>query len=448
MSSVSIEGRIYGKESAVTEVDNVRAILPLPSVLQVMDVLVQDILTNFLRRAFPPVPGTFIGARPHTQALDIAHGLQSVVEKALDDKSQGAVAQMDIKAYYDSLDTLLLCRWLEEHGVPKRICATTLRLQLLPQVFLNSGAVRVLIALRTMGTLTGSRVAGALGRIPVESTICQRVAHWRSLGFQAGDHILTICAYVDNIFSAGRNLGSAISILEDFELQLLQNWGLTIKPSSRACMVPRGSLEEPANIEKWPLCATFTVLGHILADNGSTSACWEYTRRAMWRAYFANSRKCANTHCALQLLQRTVTPVFDYRNTRWPAYAELAQTIDRLQRKMVAGILRPRMQLGEAPDRYIRRRNRLATVECLRMGTWSYRHCKRILNWRDHLERPANAASWAAILLHFRGFEWLMARRSQHQGGLLGGRTGTRVASGNVSTRWHDGVLYAEQRVG
>ena len=103
--------------------------------------------------------------------MDIAHGIRSAVEKALDNKSQGAVAQMDIQPYYDSLDALLLCRWLEEQGVPKHICATSLRLQLLPQVFLNSGGLRVPIALRTLGTLTGSRIAGVLGRIPEENTI-------------------------------------------------------------------------------------------------------------------------------------------------------------------------------------------------------------------------------------------------------------------------------------
>ena len=149
----------------------------------------------------------------------------------------------------------------------------------------------------------------------------------------------------------------------------------------------------------------------------------------------------------MQLLQRAVSPVLDFRCTRWPAHADLSDRIDRVQRKMVAGILRPRMVLGESPEQVIRRRNRLATAECRRMGPCSSRHCKRVLRWRDHLERPANSISWASMLLHYRGSEWLMLQRSQHQGGLFGGRTGTRTMSGNVATRWHDGVRYAEQLV-
>lgn len=85
--------------------DQLRAILPLAAVLQVMDILVSHLLTSFVNRAFPSVGDTFNGARPHTQTLDIAHGLQSVVEK------------IDIQRYYDSLDTVLLCKWLEAQGV-------------------------------------------------------------------------------------------------------------------------------------------------------------------------------------------------------------------------------------------------------------------------------------------------------------------------------------------
>ena len=42
-----------------------------------------------LDRALEPVlhslPECFVGARPRTQTLDIAHGLQTIIEKGLDD---------------------------------------------------------------------------------------------------------------------------------------------------------------------------------------------------------------------------------------------------------------------------------------------------------------------------------------------------------------------------
>ena len=160
----------------------------------------------------------------------------------------------------------------------------------------------------------------------------------------------------------------------------------------------------------------------------------------MWKAYFANVRRLLGRQCNLQLLDRAVMPVFDYRNTRWPPHAQLELEIDRLQRKMIAGIIRPRMQVDETPADFVRRRRRIGGVAARKAGLWSARHCTRVLDWRDHLDRPRNEASWAAILLHYRGFQWLMEQRLQHGGSVLRGRTGTRVASGNVANGWHDGV--------
>ena len=165
------------KESATAYAAKLSAILPLPAVLQVIDVLLARMLTEHIDKALHHVDDTFIGARPLTQTLDIAHGVQFVIEKCLDDKSQGGVAQMDVEKYYDSLDGLLICRWLEGHGVPRSICACALRHQILPQVRLCAGSACVPIPYRTIGTLTGSRVAGALGRIPVEATISDRALH-------------------------------------------------------------------------------------------------------------------------------------------------------------------------------------------------------------------------------------------------------------------------------
>ena len=77
-------------------------------------------------------------------------------------------------------------------------------------------------------------------------------------------------------------------------------------------------------------------------------------------------------------------------------------------------------------------------------GLWSIEPCRLVIDWRDHILRPANADSWPAILYEYRGAQWLMECRAQHNSNLLAGRTGTRVAAGHVAMRWHDGVRYAE----
>ena len=165
------------------------------------------------------------------------------------------------------------------------------------------------------------------------------------------------------------------------------------------------------------------------------------------KCFFQIAASAYDPKFGLQLLQRAVRPCLDFQNTRWPAHSALSLDMDRVQRQMVASILRPQMLSGESPEVFVRRRNRVSAAEARRMGSWSLRHCKRVLSWRDHLLRPANSRSWAALLYQFRGFEWLLQRRSQNSGGLLAGRTGTRIASGNVSTRCHDGIIFAEQHL-
>ena len=94
-----------------------------------MDLLLHRTLTRFVDTSCPPVDGCFVGALPKTQVLDIAHGLHLLVEKALDDHSNGAIAQQDIEKYYDSIRLLKAARWLLSKGAPVALVACALRHQ-------------------------------------------------------------------------------------------------------------------------------------------------------------------------------------------------------------------------------------------------------------------------------------------------------------------------------
>ena len=167
MSSIRLQGNLYGKESQTSAATQLRSISPLPAVLQVMDALLLQLASPVIDVACPEPPGCFIGARPFTLALDIAHGLQAVIEKELDDHGRAAIAQEDIEKYYDSLRLLRVARWLQRNGATSATCAAMLRHQMLPQVTLAIGGIEVSFSNRSVGSLTGSRVAGALGRVPV-----------------------------------------------------------------------------------------------------------------------------------------------------------------------------------------------------------------------------------------------------------------------------------------
>lgn len=95
-----------------------------------------------------------------------------------------------------------------------------------PQIVLHVGSAQASIGNRTVGGLTGSRVAGCFGRVPVASVAVQRSTVWRAHGFHAGSDVMCLCTWVDNLFSAPGSLAGAICILEDFEEQLESKWDM------------------------------------------------------------------------------------------------------------------------------------------------------------------------------------------------------------------------------
>jgi hypothetical protein len=96
---------------------------------------------------------------------------------------EAGIAKADIETFYDSLNMILVALWLQDHGLAKADCARVVRLQLLPRLVLHIGGAKAIFKCRACGSLTGSRVAGALGRVPVEDTMSRRWRFWQSFGF-------------------------------------------------------------------------------------------------------------------------------------------------------------------------------------------------------------------------------------------------------------------------
>ena len=151
MSNIQVRGKVFGKESSVALASGLRAILPMPAVMQIMDVILAGFFNDFLSTVFQEIPGCFVGARPKTQCLDIAHGLQSVIENGLDDFGRSAIAQSDIEKYYDSLPCLKIAAWLVARGANEKHVACLLRHQMCPRVILVLGTLQIAIDDRSVG---------------------------------------------------------------------------------------------------------------------------------------------------------------------------------------------------------------------------------------------------------------------------------------------------------
>ena len=112
-----------------------------------------------------------------------------------------------------------------------------MRIQLLLQLVLQVSQTSVEISRRTKGGLTGTRVAGALGRVPILDMIAERERYWRDYGFKLTpgpeETSLTVATYIDNLLSVSNNVDGAIWIMRDAECYLLSKWQLSLKPSSK-----------------------------------------------------------------------------------------------------------------------------------------------------------------------------------------------------------------------
>lgn len=111
---------------------------------------------------------------------------------------------------------------------------------------------------RSSGSLTGSRLAGAAARIPVETAFEDVAARVRPLALDLGEDCqLTLASYVDNLFAVGPSAWAATEALELVAAVLKDTWGLQIKAESREAMAPRGSQEWSGEWarEGWPLRA-------------------------------------------------------------------------------------------------------------------------------------------------------------------------------------------------
>ena len=107
-----------------------------------------------------------------------------------------------------------------------------LRAQLLTPVIVNVLGKTTEIKMRTLGGLTGTRVAGVLSLIPVPTALDRCLPQLDALSFRCQTVTLTAYVYVDNVYFAGRSATAVASMFEIFERELQNQWSLFLKPSS------------------------------------------------------------------------------------------------------------------------------------------------------------------------------------------------------------------------
>ena len=212
--------------------------------------------------------------------------------------------------------------------------------------------------------MTGSRTAGFLGRIPVESIIADRCSHWKQHGFHTDRSSLCMCSWVDNLFWFAKSVYNAVAIGSRIEHRLTARWNLELKSDSKI-LQPGHGCQEPCDwVSGWSIVPSTQYLGHIVQTNFSIRACWQAARTKMWKAFWANSGSTLGRRISMSakfaLLRRCVACFAPYRMSRWPPQAQISQELDDVQARMSALILKLRHHPFEDFEAFCRRIGRAA----------------------------------------------------------------------------------------
>ena len=331
------------------------------------------------------------------------------------------------------------------------LAVAIVRHQTMPQVELQgTGAARMQLKARSSGTLTGSRLAGALGRLIVADVLGEmerlgRLPCW-NVGWEVG-----FAAWVDNLYTPAMSAANAMAKIDEFEELLQRRWRLSFKPSSKLVTVNGPpSTQRPTTHGSWSYVDEFPVLGHVIEADGACGADVSAAIGKAWRGFWASCgrkqfRKL-DLRTKLRDMDRKVLPILEFHAAWWTWSAALTNKVDAVQRRMVALLERVRIQAGEDINRYVRRRGRQAAATCRAQGLWSCRLERRMAAWIAHTWRGHMASSWSSRACRWRGHKWYALQRLRAGSvSMFAGKLGMRIGAGRPRTRWHDGVVAMER---
>jgi len=377
--------------------------------------------------------------------------VQLSIERMLDLRSVGGVAQADILKFYDSINLDLVCEWLTDEGCDCALIAAIARLAVLPRVSMQVCSVVFEVSTRKIGIYTGSRLAGALGRIPVLDAMHKCHKSLQNNLFQVGSRTVPVLCWVDNLYVVGCSAQRAIDSIETIGRALKDSWGLHLKPGSKSYLLPKHSEECVTEPDGWAAVEHLAVLGHFVSNNCSIEVDVDKGIRSAWRAFFANPAsdiaKTGGQKRQWKLFHSTVVPAIAYKWSMWPPQKHQEAKVDNTQSCMIAAMMNLPRNPCESIDAYLCRRGRAAKHLAKKQGVWSEEWRAKAKSWCAHLQRHPESPAGSVMAWHNQ--VWLqqqraelLAKRNPRRNtslSVLAGWTGTRTRAGQPSVRFEDG---------
>ena len=105
-----VKAKLCGKGTPHLKPAEIRAILPLPALMQIADWLVADALAAQLEACLSVPEHCYCGGGRGTQVSDVVAAVSHALQKSQDSGCPCSVAQADIRAFYDRVDVTLIVK--------------------------------------------------------------------------------------------------------------------------------------------------------------------------------------------------------------------------------------------------------------------------------------------------------------------------------------------------
>ena len=448
MQEFTVTMKLKGKKTCSPTLEQIRSIMPMPPLLQLLDYLLSSALSMWIETHLGLPSSCFSGGLSGTQPADVSAGVSLLLQKGADDRGRAGVSQADVEQYYDRISPLRVARFLMARHCPAWLVGAVTIMQLCVRLNFSMGGELTTLAPRTSGSLTGSRVAGCLGRIIMNDCMLHSVRARTLMPFMADSQAVAFACWVDNVYAAGSSAEACVSNMRVFESRLVDFWGLRFKPDSKTYISSNPQQDADKHLHGWRWSVPFEVLGHAIGISGSLTHDLPRAEEACWKRYFlgAGSKGAAKLSMKVKLQDIDVVcwPSFAYRCTWWSVAKTSLAAVRSVQNAVVASCLRLPRQIGEDDAAFARRRNKEAAKWIGPQRCWARRVAANILSWDEHIRR-ASKTSWATILVRYRDSRWLQARRLlQKSASIFSGRLASRAAPSRPHTRWEEGVEHAK----
>lgn len=451
VQAIEVSGHCAGKHRSPVRAEKTRCILPFPSLLRPIDIHCGHHLKGFLDSVSVKVIGYEECAKKGRQVMDIAWCQSMAIEKGLDFKSEVAVAQCDIKAFYCNLVAVLVHDWLIRSGSCVLVAATFIRLQLCPSMCVHVAESFFRLKQRSVGVFTGTHSAVQGGRIPLIDAAITLGRQWSASGFKYIDsskieRSMGISSFVDNTYAAARQADTAVEMLESLEAHLHVNWMLSMGEDSKFVMQPVSAPDAFRPRGSWNHVQQMKTLGQIITNDSSVWPCVHNSIKQMWNAFYSNLSPgllASPETVKCNFVKNSLMSICTWRWARWPYNVKIADKLDSVQSHFFQLLFPSSPYPNEDPDAFFKRVRQQSGRKSAKVGRFSSFWAGSIKKWHLHLKNAELENSWSAQIYNLFPLSELEASRTANSRGSKRDRTGTRAKQGHVHVRWSEGLELA-----